>query len=1011
MTTKGRLRRSFPGPAITLNHERIAEPSFREALAELLAQLDVDTPIESVPIVSKAGSRTTEIRDTVHPKLVTEMLTGILRGMGQPADIIRTRKRTRDDVLWRNALKPWRRSPLWLLLRVALQTSLAAGHERDHKPYKSFMIFFMARFLDRAVNASLPSDTLRVMAAKISRRALKLSVGDEEPWMQYVYGVVEAAHQEISRRWAAIEHNPDPPGLQQIWVPSRSSFDRDARLSLSNLQPYLDSRPNLVNAPLDDEFVPNCSPRISQTASVLPHTDGTKIGDRLTIMDIELWTQESLDGWLSNNLTSQAACKHLAQLIQDYTFAAGPVYAEGAEDTSWMLLTVMDLWVALDKCAIHQHPLLKEYDSGFPAALFDPLLLPRKNQLERLVLVEQHIQQRKDQATHDSALVFRNIKSNSFSVKYFECSTKHQQLRRRIESAAELERHQKRRELARKTEERNSLLREEKPLSHEQSIEWNGYRETPVHRPSDCRKCQLQRKAADLEIAVHEWPLPQSDVQAKCAVFELDVPTAIAEWRDTTHALLIDVFSPRDPSQKGDKVYSLKEFSGLSGYIQGRIGRLQLGSTAKPFVVAHYRSGKVAHATEESICVNNGLQYSMYDSKFWRRTTEPTCDIWKTCSLQLPSGSYRTLQYAVDKTTHTSNKVIARQSKCPKGLNLHEYYAFATLRSGHRLQWRNIARELTAHILNFSREETYLLVVQAAWQAQCRWHARACREAHADLEEEEFGGALLSVLDEALTTVEGNWQGATAARTFIVLATRLLSLSPHTVVHGGCYLFLRRARHVALRWVRDVSRLLHEEQDPEELKALNLRVLELALICHSTFDVDGMHLSAFLEADEDVAVITECSITIHDRCPAMIRDLPTPLRMLIWRFERLSHSLERHLRRRILHDRKGIDNAIGQVWAGYSPGSCWAAVQHPSQRWIVTKSSADGASSMTVHYNILDGSLLINGTPLTRLPRSYEVHDTYRRLFNEVFDVSPVAEIDFTANLCNQSENPGCCSL
>jgi hypothetical protein len=56
-------------------------------------------------------SQTTEIRDTVYPKLVTEMLTGILRGVGQPAHVSRIHKRTRDDVLWNDALKPWRRSP------------------------------------------------------------------------------------------------------------------------------------------------------------------------------------------------------------------------------------------------------------------------------------------------------------------------------------------------------------------------------------------------------------------------------------------------------------------------------------------------------------------------------------------------------------------------------------------------------------------------------------------------------------------------------------------------------------------------------------------------------------------------------------------------------------------------------------------------------------------------------------------------------------------------------------
>jgi hypothetical protein len=81
----------------------MADGSFREALAQLLAELDTKTPLEAWPAVSKAGSEIPEIRDSIHPKFVTEMLTGILRGVGQPVDVARIHKRTRDDVVWHNA--------------------------------------------------------------------------------------------------------------------------------------------------------------------------------------------------------------------------------------------------------------------------------------------------------------------------------------------------------------------------------------------------------------------------------------------------------------------------------------------------------------------------------------------------------------------------------------------------------------------------------------------------------------------------------------------------------------------------------------------------------------------------------------------------------------------------------------------------------------------------------------------------------------------------------------------
>lgn len=200
---------------------------------------------------------------------------------------------------------------------------------------------------------------------------------------------------------------------------------------------------------------------------------------------------------------------------------------------------------------------------------------------------------------------------------------------------------------------------------------------------------------------------------------------------------------------------------------------------------------------------------------------------------------------------------------------MHEFYAFGTLRSGHRLQWRNIARELTARILNFSCHETHALLTQAAWQVGPFSKAEVCRESHPDLEEEDFGKSLLSALDDAVGTIEGNWQGAAAARTFVALATRLLSLSTCNVVREGCSRFLRRARAISLRWTRELARKLQEGRKEEELKNLNARTLEMALTCYETFDIDPHHLPNLLKSDEDIAVVTECSVIVHDRCPVL----------------------------------------------------------------------------------------------------------------------------------------------
>lgn len=1000
MQAKGRLQRCFPGPVIAISQDRMADPPFREALAQLLAQLDVDTPEEAWPIVSKAGSRTIEVRDSVHPKFITEMLTGILRGVGRPLDVVRIHKRTRDDVIWKDARRPWRRSPLWLLLRVALQTSLMTDAGDLHEWYKSVMIFFMAHILRRAREATLPSDILFVMVAKINRRTLKLTIADEAPWVQHVRSTIEATHQELVCRWITLERNPDPFATQKAWNPSELPFPNDARLSLVTLRPYLQTITSREAAPPDRrDFTANCSRRIKQCRSDFPDLSlliaGPDPAARLSLADLELWVQDWLDGWLIANLSFQSTCTLIAKLTEHYTTMATSTYADNPQDISLMLLTSMDLWVALDKCATYHYPLLSKYNPGFPPSLFDPLLLPKRRQMERLTLVEQYLAERRNRASPGFPSMFQDVNTaKSFAVQYFEQSHSHQRLRLRIETAAQTDRDHKRSELSQKRQRYHDLMQDSDARRCEFEMRWRRGRNVSKHS-SHCQKCQLKSTAKSLNITVHEWPLPQPDLEAKSAVFELDVPNPIASWRETTYSLLVDSFSPPIPSscRKKQKVYRMDGFTGLSKYFDSGPARLQLASTTKPFIVAHYASKPVPQATGENICVNNGLKYAMYDSRSsqWTKDLLGRCDVHRICTLQLPSGPYQKLQFALDGTAHTSNEVLAMQSECPKLLNLHEFYAFATLRSGDRLQWRNIARELVPRVLNFSHEETYMLAVQAAWQAGRSGNGRPCRESHIDLEEQEFGMSLLSVLEEALTAVEGNWQGAVAVRTFVVLATRLLSMSRYEIVQNRCILFLQRARKVALQWTRDVEQLLNEGQGAEELEALNIRVLEMALTCYDTFDADKRYVSELLKSDEGVSTAIECSIIVHGRCPAVIDHLPQPIKTLLQRHKRLSHLLEPSLRKKVLADRGAIDSTVRQLWAGYRPGVHWAALEEPNQRWLATRTSnRDGYTPVSIHFNTLDGSLLVNGMPLTRLPRSYELHPTYRRLFSErVLDIVP----------------------
>lgn len=377
----------------------------------------------------------------------------------------------------------------------------------------------------------------------------------------------------------------------------------------------------------------------------------------------------------------------------------------------------------------------------------------------------------------------------------------------------------------------------------------------------------------------------------------------------------------------------------------------------------------------------------MYDSiaGTWPAKLLGHCGMRRACMLNLPRGAYEVLQFALESTTHTSNDVLSRQTDCPESLSLHEFYAFASLRSGHRLQWRNIVRELVAQILNFSHAATHQLLAQAAWQAGPYCFDSALRESHVDLGEREFCQALLSALKDSIARVESNWQGASAARTFTLLATRLLSVTSHHDVQRGCLKFLDKVRSVTIGWTRDLLHLMHECEKESDLNSLGIQALEMALTCHGTFDVDSEHLASTLSSTEALSIAIECAITARDRCPLSIDTLSSSLRAQIRRSFRLSLRMESHLRQAIVLNSGGMDKTVLGLWAGYEPGASWTALAAPKDRWMTTRTSTQkGRASRVVHFNLLDGSLLVDGLPLTRLPKKYEQHATYRRLFRKV---------------------------
>lgn len=189
--------------------------------------------------------------------------------------------------------------------------------------------------------------------------------------------------------------------------------------------------------------------------------------------------------------------------------------------------------------------------------------------------------------------------------------------------------------------------------------------------------------------------------------------------------------------------------------------------------------------------------------------------------------------------------------------------------------------------------------------------------------------------------------------------------------------------------MREIIDKLQSAEDDEEANELQRRTCEIAATCRATFDVDSPpHLDYLLDSSSDIAVLVECSIVVYDNTPPDLRHAPSHIQRLLYRDRRLSHYLEERLLGLIDADGGGLDAAITSVWPGYRPRrGGWQQLANAESRWLTSftaSSSQASQRSQQVHYNVLEGKLLVDGRPLGRLPREITSHSTYKRVLGQV---------------------------
>jgi hypothetical protein len=719
---------------------------------------------------------------------------------------------------------------------------------------------------------------------------------------------------------------------------------------------------------------------------------------------VEKWVEDHLSSWLERHISDSTTCEQLWRLLKEYFHCANSSYSVVSDiprSLSIMYLTVMELWIACDKCACKMYPLLHDFDPEVELSSFQSLSLPFKSQLERLFTAEAYLQSRRTNARADAPSLYRDFGlPSSFAVRFFDESLEHRSLRSDIEQQATVRRQLKRDELAKQKQLYHDLKNRADKRSCDYREVYERYYNFPKteHAPW-CEKCSLQSEAEQLQIQVHEWPLSSNQAIAKATVFELQIPKAYSNWRDATIFLLIEVLGFTHTNTRELRArYMLSGQDGLSSFWASPSDqRINLVSEDKPLTGSHYRVKRgVAFLQERDVCVDNALRYQYFDSlvNTFADVLRSTQQVPKKCTYQLPARSSRLQAYLRTPTTSndvTPNQVIASLSDCPSHFSLDEYKAFGSLPIGYRIQYQNILVQLAMPTVDLTKIETQCLVLQTLHRAgPPSSNSSVERTAHEILANELFCQALTDKIKATLGRVSENWETWRAVATLVQLTLRMLSVNNSERIATKCLELLQEARQISLKWLNHLKERLPTATDDSQRKELSSRLTEIGLLCTSTFDIDGVWLQEILLSPSAVSVLIQTSIVVQENKDVTSSEHEYLHHAMLQSWRLLLFRAFPVLARNILSDtlQEGLNQAVVASWAAFRPTNHWSVLENPWHHWIHVKCDA-----LAVHFNLLTAELLVKGLPLSRLPQQYMGHHSYSSLFDKMpIEVMPTNE-------------------
>ncbi|PNP83727.1 hypothetical protein FNYG_02944 [Fusarium nygamai] len=1006
LAAKHCLTWEFPHRSVQVPFNVFNDISFLRNLSQLLGQASYESFDQFAAKASKGGQSIAETRNSTDPALVIDMLMSLLEGLGSGLQVQSVRKKVRDDVVLGSSEIPWRRSPYWLVLRVALRRMLrelldhkGAGKGRVY--YKFIICAMLAELLKDCVESLHPEMTLQ-LRSKLCRRMAKLKTDSAacSSSLRPVYNqlfaftsgefgdIVEHATERVSLQWDDFKARV----TRRIpTLPSRVP-EADLYIRLDNSGAFLKSQLSQKPSPTSRIISPDL-PKL-QEGTIL---EVGRLADRyISLQDREDTAATRI---AATSDKPQELCKLLSTSIMDLLTNVGDSFNNDSTLMSRHLLRLFELWTNMDESATSACPLLKEYHPLFIPDALDVLCLMTRDEMERLLRVQQYIRNRV--ASHKKGLgtIFDSPRQgSSFPAKYVSSTVAGSQMLMTatlIDDASLAARESTQSELERLTKRYDSLTHSLNDLTCTCTVSPTGKKIS-----NGCRRCRKFSQRKKLKISVHEDFLPSTDTdqhnaQRSAILLELLIPQYLSAYRTATWQLYL-LGTTVCSSTKSVPKLLLEDIADIKKFSLEMDKTLTLGSRKKSFRQTHYGKLKLPKAPDQ-VTFPFGAEMSYYDTVSGLWVDELPKVPWYQHLLGpwLPQGipdPHQTPRGVLGKLLHhpSSYEIVASESMGPQSTSGNGFCASQRAVSARGRRWLEILKEMAASDVDFSIRATNSLFHRLAMQAgPAVLEEGILREVHWVFSNEHFCYRLQERLDAWMDTMEQNWRQVDRMSTVVIFSLRLYHLCPQSFATQAHELLLR-VRSITSNWVLQLQYDVRSTPDGDMAGKAATFAFWAALLCRQTF-------WGCLGHDDFEATVLEdnplpffrSSIALQENLIDTSDRLPLHLRSLLSQDMSASYQMRTIVEKWVESDIGLVEKAIDETWVNasvlakrsYSP---WKKLPGKHSWWITSETAPSGSiAPQRVHYHILQGHLLVDQKPLGRLPLEIRDDESMRELFEE----------------------------